>query len=295
MYFLNFFCNGAKIGFSGRKKTSFFLKLRHSLFPFFFHHPPNLSSKITGKTQPDSGVFSYICFPQKTRDILDRKPIIAVDGVSGSGKSTIARTLARKYGLTYIDTGAMYRALTYYAMQKRYLQEGEFFKNLLIADLNKIQIGFDPQGHTLLDGQDVETEIRSMDVSQNVSLVSSVPEVRQAMVLLQRSISRQNGIAMDGRDIGTVVFPDADVKLFIVSDPRVRARRRCDELKAKGVEVDFEQVLDNITSRDYMDTHRETSPLVKAPDAIEIDNSSLTLAQQEQEIDRIVAEKLKNC
>ena len=106
---------------------------------------------------------------------MDRKPIIAVDGVSGSGKSTIARTLARKYGLTYIDTGAMYRALTYYAMQKRYLQEGEFFKNLLIADLNKIQIDFDPQGHTLLNGQDVETEIRSMDVSQNVSLVSSVP------------------------------------------------------------------------------------------------------------------------
>ena len=100
---------------------------------------------------------------------------------------------------------------------------------------------------------------------------------------------------MDGRDIGTVVFPDADIKLFIVSDPRVRARRRCDELKAKGVEVDFEQVLDNITSRDYMDTHRETSPLVKAPDAIEIDNSDLTLAQQEEEIDRIVAAKLKNC
>ena len=134
-----------------------------------------------------------------------------------------------------------------------------------------------------------------MEVSQNVSLVSSVPEVRRAMVLLQRSISRHNGIAMDGRDIGTVVFPDADIKLFIVSDPRVRARRRCDELKAKGVEVDFEQVLDNITSRDYMDTHRETSPLVKAPDAIEIDNSDLTLAQQEEEIDRIVAAKLKNC
>ncbi len=226
---------------------------------------------------------------------MDRKPIIAVDGVSGSGKSTIARTLARKYGLTYIDTGAMYRALTYYAMQKHYLQEGEFFKNLLIADLNKIKIGFDAQGHTLLNGQDVEREIRSMEVSQNVSLVSSVPEVRRAMVLLQRSISRHNGIAMDGRDIGTVVFPDADIKLFIVSDPRVRARRRCDELKAKGAEVDFEQVLDNITSRDYMDTHRETSPLVKAPDAIEIDNSDLTLAQQEEEIDRIVAAKLKNC
>ena len=115
---------------------------------------------------------------------MDRKPIIAVDGVSGSGKSTIARTLARKYGLTYIDTGAMYRALTYYAMQKHYLQEGEFFKNLLIADLNKIEIGFDAQGHTLLNGQDVESEIRSMEVSQNVSLVSSVPEVRRAMVLL---------------------------------------------------------------------------------------------------------------
>ena len=226
---------------------------------------------------------------------VEKGCITGLIGENGSGKSTIARTLARKYGLTYIDTGAMYRALTYYAMQKHYLQEGEFFKNLLIADLNKIEIGFDAQGHTLLNGQDVESEIRSMEVSQNVSLVSSVPEVRRAMVLLQRSISRHNGIAMDGRDIGTVVFPDADIKLFIVSDPRVRARRRCDELKAKGAEVDFEQVLDNITSRDYMDTHRETSPLVKAPDAIEIDNSDLTLAQQEEEIDRIVAAKLKNC
>ena len=224
---------------------------------------------------------------------MDRKPIIAVDGVSGSGKSTIARTIARKYGLTYIDTGAMYRAVTYYAMRQRYLSQGEFLKNLLIADLNKIEIGFAADGHTLLDGRDVEDEIRSMEVSENVSLVSSVPEVRAAMVLLQRNISRKSGIAMDGRDIGTVVFPDADVKLFIVSDPQVRARRRYEELLRKGEKVDYEQVLENITSRDYTDSHRETSPLVKAPDAIEVDNSHLTLAEQEAEIDRIVRTKLK--
>lgn len=224
---------------------------------------------------------------------MDRKPIIAVDGVSGSGKSTIARTIARKYGLTYIDTGAMYRAVTYYAMRQRYLSQGEFLKNLLIADLNKIEIGFAADGHTLLDGRDVEDEIRSMEVSENVSLVSSVPEVRAAMVLLQRNISRKSGIAMDGRDIGTVVFPDADVKLFIVSDPQVRARRRYEELLRKGEKVDYEQVLENITSRDYTDSHRETSPLIKAPDAIEVDNSHLTLAEQEAEIDRIVRTKLK--
>lgn len=226
-------------------------------------------------------------------DAQERKPIIAVDGVSGSGKSTIARALARKYGLTYIDTGAMYRAVTFYAMQQRYLSQGEFLKNLLIADLNKIEIGFDAQGHTLLDGRDVETEIRSMDVSQNVSLVSSVPEVRAAMVLLQRNISRKSGIAMDGRDIGTVVFPHADVKLFIVSDPQVRAERRYRELSAKGEKVDFKQVLENIVSRDYADSHRETSPLVKAPDAVEVDNSHLTLEQQDALIERIVREKLE--
>lgn len=225
-------------------------------------------------------------------DAMEKKPIIAVDGVSGSGKSTIARALARKYGLTYIDTGAMYRAVTFYAMQQHYLSEGELLRNLLIADLNKIEIGFDAQGHTLLNGSDVEAEIRSMDVSQNVSLVASVPEVRAAMVLLQRNISRKSGIAMDGRDIGTVVFPHADVKLFIVSDPQVRAERRYRELLSKGEKVDFKQVLDNIVSRDYTDSHRETSPLIKAPDAVEVDNSHLTLEQQEALIDGIVREKL---
>lgn len=225
-------------------------------------------------------------------DAKEKKPIIAVDGVSGSGKSTIARALARKYGLTYIDTGAMYRAVTFYAMQQHYLSEGELLRNLLIADLNKIEIGFDAQGHTLLNGSDVEADIRSMDVSQNVSLVASVPEVRAAMVLLQRNISRKSGIAMDGRDIGTVVFPDADVKLFIVSDPQVRAERRYRELLSKGEKVDFKQVLDNIVSRDYIDSHRETSPLIKAPDAVEVDNSHLTLEQQEALIDGIVRKKL---
>lgn len=231
---------------------------------------------------------------EKASLTVDKKPIIAVDGVSGSGKSTIAKTIARKYGLLYIDTGAMYRAVTYYAMQQHYLNDGEFLKNLLIADLNKITIDFTPEGHTLLNGRDVEKEIRSMEVSGNVSLVSTVPEVRRAMVLLQQGISRQRGIVMDGRDIGTVVFPDADLKLFIVSDPRVRAERRFRELQAKGADVTFEQVLENIVSRDHTDSHRETSPLIKAPDAVEIDNSRLTPEQQNARIDEIIATKLKN-
>ena len=223
---------------------------------------------------------------------MDRKPIIAVDGVSGSGKSSIARAIAKKYGLLYVDTGAMYRAVTYYAIRKNYLSQGEFLKNLLIADLNKIKIDFAPNGHTLLDGEDVEDAIRSMEVSENVSLVSTVPEVRMAMVLLQRGVSRDRGIVMDGRDIGTVVFPEADVKLFIVSDPRVRAERRYKELKNKGLDVNFDEVLENITARDYTDSHREISPLVKAPDAVEVDNSALSIEEQNAKIDAIIDAKL---
>ena len=265
-----------------------------TLFLPFFPSPPYLPDKITGKSHPDSRVFSYICFPQKqkARNILDRKPIIAVDGVSGSGKSTIARTLARKYGLTYIDTGAMYRALTYYAMQEHYLQEGEFFKNLLIADLNKIEIGFDAQGHTLLNGQDVETEIRSMDVSQNVSLVSSVPEVRQAMVLLQRSISRQNGIAMDGRDIGTVVLPNATVKIFLTASPEARATRRWKEYQQKGIDTPYEDVLADVKQRDYQDTHRAAAPLKQADDAVLLDTSELNFEQSFEAMKKMITEKV---
>lgn len=251
--------------------------------------------KIPGTTVRRPYFFAKFVVPEtkNTRYLLDKKPIIAVDGVSGSGKSSIARAIAKKYGLLYVDTGAMYRAVTYYAMRKNYLSQGEFLKNLLIADLNKIKIDFAPNGHTLLDGEDVEGAIRSMAVSENVSLVSTVPEVRMAMVLLQRGVSRDHGIVMDGRDIGTVVFPEADVKLFIVSDPRVRAERRYKELKNKGLAVNFDEVLENITARDYTDSHREISPLVKAPDAIEVDNSTLSIEEQNAKIDTIIDTKLK--
>lgn len=251
--------------------------------------------KIPGRTVRRPYFFAKFVVPKNKKNLntLDRKPIIAVDGVSGSGKSSIARTIAKKYGLLYVDTGAMYRAVTYYAMRKNYLSQGEFLKNLLIADLNKIKIDFASNGHTLLDGEDVEEAIRSMAVSENVSLVSAVPEVRMAMVLLQRGVSRDHGIVMDGRDIGTVVFPDADVKLFIVSDPRVRAERRYKELKNKGLAVNFDEVLKNITARDYTDSHREISPLVKAPDAVEVDNSALSIEEQNAKIDAIIDTKLK--
>ncbi|MDD4820723.1 MAG: (d)CMP kinase [Flavobacteriales bacterium] len=217
---------------------------------------------------------------------------IAIDGVSGSGKSTMARTLAKKYGFLYVDSGAMYRAVTYYAIQHHYLSDGELLKNVLSADLNKIDISFAKDGHTILNGQDVEKEIRSMDVAAGVSLVAAVPEVRMAMVMLQRAISAHNSVVMDGRDIGTVVFPNANVKLFVTSDPKVRAQRRLDELKAKGTEVDFESVLKNIVERDRIDSTREVSPLTKADDAIELDNSYMSIEEQNAILDKIISETL---
>ena len=217
---------------------------------------------------------------------------IAIDGVSGSGKSTMARTLAHKYGFLYIDSGAMYRAVTYYAIKHNYLSDGELLKNVLSADLNKIDISFATDGHTLLNGEDVKKEIRSMEVAQGVSLVAAVPEVRMAMVMLQRALSAHNSVVMDGRDIGTVVFPRADVKLFVVSDPKVRAQRRLNELHAKGVDTDFDSVLKNIVDRDRIDSTREVSPLVKADDAIEIDNSNMSIDEQNALLDKIISEVL---
>ena len=223
----------------------------------------------------------------------NKKPVIAIDGVSGSGKSTMARTLAKKYGYLYVDSGAMYRALTYYAMSQNYLNDGELLKSLLVADLSEVDITFGPDGHTMLNGRDVEKEIRSMEVSENVSMIATIPEVRRAMVMLQQKMPRDKGIVMDGRDIGTVVFPDADVKLFVVSDPKVRAERRYEELKAKGADVDFDSVLENIVSRDHTDSHRETSPRTKAHDAVEIDKSNMTIDEQNAAVDEIISSKLK--
>lgn len=210
---------------------------------------------------------------------------IAVDGYSSCGKSTLAKQLARHLGYTYIDSGAMYRAVALFAMRGGLIHDDVLDKAGLMKELDAIQIGFrhDPKkqrSETLLNGENVEDRIRGVEVSQNVTLVSPVPEVRAKLVKLQQAMGKEEGVVMDGRDIGTVVFPDAEVKFFMTARPEERAKRRYDELKAKGVEVDYATVLENIRRRDLDDTTRAADPLIKAPDAIEIDNSDLTEEEQ---------------
>ncbi|MCB9170738.1 MAG: (d)CMP kinase [Flavobacteriales bacterium] len=210
---------------------------------------------------------------------------IAVDGFSSCGKSTLAKQLAHQLGYTYIDSGAMYRAVALFVIENGLVHEGRLEREALLARLDDIRIHFehDPDSGrsiTLLNGRNVERQIRGMEVSRYVTLVSPVPEVRAKLVKLQQHMGEGRGVVMDGRDIGTVVFPDADVKLYMTARPEVRARRRFRELKARGVEVDYASVLENIERRDEDDTKRAADPLIKAPDAIEIDNSDLT--EQEQ-------------
>lgn len=210
---------------------------------------------------------------------------IAIDGFSSCGKSTLAKQLAAHLGYTYIDSGAMYRAVALYVMENGLVREGRLDREGLLASLDGIDIRFqhDPLANrsaTYLNGRNVEREIRGMEVSRHVTLVSPVPEVRAKLVKLQQAFGRDKGVVMDGRDIGTVVFPDAEVKLYMTARPEVRAQRRYHELKQKGVEVDYASVLENIARRDEDDTTREADPLVKAPDAVEIDNSDITAEQQ---------------
>ncbi len=223
---------------------------------------------------------------------MNKPIIIAIDGVSGSGKSTMARTLAAKYNFMYVDTGAMYRAVTLYAIEKGYLTKDTLLKKQLIDDLPDIDICFGSDGHTLLCGIDVESKIRGMEVSSGVSKIATIPEVRSAMVDQQRKMSHSHSVVMDGRDIGTTVFPNADVKLYVTSSAEVRARRRLDELTAKGEKVEYDTILKNITERDYIDSSREVSPLTKAPDAIEIDNSHMSIEEQNSLINSIVEKHL---
>jgi CMP/dCMP kinase len=210
---------------------------------------------------------------------------IAIDGYSSCGKSTLAKHLASHLGYTYIDSGAMYRAVALHVMQNQLVQDGLLDRAGLLKVLDGLDIRFqhDPMtdhSSTYLNGRNVEGEIRSMDVSNNVTLVSPVPEVRAKLVKLQQAFGLEKGVVMDGRDIGTVVFPDAEVKLFMTARPEVRAQRRYQELKDKGVEVEFASVLENIRRRDLDDTTRKADPLVKAPDAVEIDNSDITAEEQ---------------
>jgi CMP/dCMP kinase len=215
-----------------------------------------------------------------------KKLIIAIDGYSSSGKSTMARDLARRIGYVYVDSGAMYRAVTLYAIGHGMASpEKGVDTKALIAALPDIHISFTPAGadgkqHTLLNGRDVEKEIRDMQVSSLVSPVAVIPEVRRHLVALQQEYGREKGIVMDGRDIGTTVFPHAEMKVFVNASPEERARRRTHELAEKGEEVSYEDVLKNIRERDHIDTTRKESPLRKADDAVLLDNDNMTIQQQ---------------
>ena len=217
-----------------------------------------------------------------------KKITIAIDGFSSCGKSTMAKDLAKEIGYIYVDTGAMYRLVTLYALRHNlFIADGSIREEELKAQMKNIDISFQlnkttGRPDTFLNGENVEKDIRSMEVSSHVSPIAALPFVRAALVAQQQRMGAGKGIVMDGRDIGTVVFPDAELKIFVTASAEVRAQRRYDELKAKGMEANFNDILKNVEERDYIDSHRATSPLRKAPDAIELDNSNLTIAQQQQ-------------
>jgi cytidylate kinase len=212
--------------------------------------------------------------------------IIAVDGPSSSGKSTFAKAIAKELGITYIDSGAMYRAVTLFGLKNRLISDQFIDTPRLINKLNQIGIEFRindvlKKSETYLNGENVEEEIRDIEVSKSVSPLSTIKEIREKMVELQRSMAdKQGGVVMDGRDIGTVVFPHADIKLFLIADEAIRAKRRFDEMKARGSDISFQAVIDNIKNRDYQDSNREISPLVRASDAIVLDNSEMGVDDQ---------------
>ena len=213
------------------------------------------------------------------------KITIAIDGYSSCGKSTIAKALASELGYKYVDTGAMYRAVTLYCMRKGWIKRGKVNTEKLLANLNKIHVFFryNPEiksSETYLNDENIEKEIREMEVSEYVSQVSAIKEVRRKLVALQQEMGKDKGVIMDGRDIGTVVFPNADLKIFMLADPEVRAYRRYDEFTSKGIKVTLDEVKQNLSQRDYDDTHRKDNPLKQADDAIVLDNTDLNKQQQ---------------
>lgn len=222
---------------------------------------------------------------------MSRSITIAVDGYSSCGKSTMAKFLAKELNYTYVDTGAMYRAVALYALRNGYAKGNEVDSAGLENALDKIDVAFGGDGHVLLNGEDVESEIRSMQVSGCVYKVSSIAAVRAKLVEMQRKIGKNGGVVMDGRDIGTVVFPDAELKIFVTASAETRAQRRFLELRAKGDSASYEEVLDNIRKRDYADENRAVSPLRKAPDAVVLDNGNLTIDGQNKELLRLCREK----
>jgi CMP/dCMP kinase len=215
----------------------------------------------------------------------ENKYIIAVDGYSSCGKSTFARLIARELNYIYIDSGAMYRAVALYGLQHNIVNENGIDQERLTLDLDKININFRWNAgsglqETWLNGRNVEKEIRGIEVSNVVSKISQIRAVRDKMVLQQRNIGNSGGVVMDGRDIGSTVFPDAVMKIFMTADPKVRAQRRLDELVKKGVVTDLEEIVQNIRMRDFEDETRQESPLRKASDAMILDNSNMTVEQQ---------------
>ncbi|MFV5693305.1 (d)CMP kinase [Flavobacterium sp. LT1R49] len=229
---------------------------------------------------------------------MDKKITIAIDGFSSTGKSTLAKQLANHLGYVYVDTGAMYRAVTFFAMQNGYINADSFDKETLINSLPsiKLQFKFNPDlgfAEMYLNDVNVEKEIRTIEVSNFVSKVAEISEVRAKLVEQQKEMGKDKAIVMDGRDIGTVVFPDAELKIFMTAGADTRAQRRFDELQEKGDSVTYEEVLKNVEERDYIDTHRKDSPLVMADDAIEIDNSYLTREEQFKVVLDLVDEVVK--
>ena len=228
-----------------------------------------------------------------------KKITIAIDGFSSCGKSTMAKDLAKKLGYVYVDTGAMYRAVTLYAMRNGLFNADGSVKTAdLERQMSKINITFKlnktaERPDTYLNNELVENDIRTLEVSNHVSQIAAVPFIREAMVAQQQRMGKDKGVVMDGRDIGTTVFPEAELKVFVTASAEVRAQRRYDELKEKGIPADFNDILKNVQERDYIDSHREVSPLRKAPDAIELDNSHMTIAEQSAWLMELVKQKIE--
>lgn len=227
--------------------------------------------------------------------MTDSKINIALDGYSSCGKSTIAKRLARSLGYTYVDTGAMYRGVTLYALREGLFSGEEPMVEEIIRRLPRVEMRFAiyPDGqHLLLNGEDVEREIRGMEVSEHVSPIATIPEVRAALTRQQQDMAKEKGVVMDGRDVGTTILPDAELKIFVTARPEVRARRRFDELTAKGESVTYDSVLANVRERDRIDSGRAVSPLRQAEDALVLDNSDMTLDQQQAWVEERVRERL---
>lgn len=228
---------------------------------------------------------------------MDKKITIAIDGFSSTGKSTLAKQLAKHLGYVYVDTGAMYRAVTLHAMENGFISEDYFNKEGLADSLSDIdlQFLFNPElgyAEIYLDEENVESKIRTLKVSNLVSRVAEVSEVRAKLVEQQKHMGENKGVVMDGRDIGTVVFPNAELKLFMTASPETRAQRRFEELTQKGENVTYQDVLKNVEDRDYIDSHRKDSPLVKAVDAVEIDNSHLSIQEQFDKVLSLVKQRV---